>query len=132
MPDEESGGRARPQKTPGKESPPADRSIGNRRSAFALQYDPSSDLAPRLVAKGRGKMADRILNLAESASVPVVQDPYLAGVLAGVDLDCEIPPRLYAAVAEVLVHVAKLEQQAKKESWKKGIRRRDSGGSSKI
>jgi flagellar biosynthesis protein len=102
---------------------PGDGSTGEReggdpqRSAFALRYDPSRDAAPRLIARGRGILADRILSLAEGSSVPVVQDPDLAGVLAGVGLDCEIPPRLFAAVAGVLVHVAALEGRAKKERW---------------
>jgi len=117
MPDEGTEERQRSGESPGSETPGSGSDPLSRRSAFALRYDPSKEAAPRLVAGGRGLLADRILDIAEASSVPVVQDPDLAGLLAAVDLGCEIPPRLFAAVAGVLVHVAALERRAKKESW---------------
>jgi len=88
-----------------------------RRSAFALEYDPGRDCAPRLVAAGRGRVAERILEVAAANGVPVVEDSDLSEVLAGVELDCEIPPRLYAAVAELLVFVAGIHRRAKMSKW---------------
>jgi flagellar biosynthesis protein len=67
-----------------------------------LRYEPGHDRAPRVVASGQGHIADRILALAHEHGVPVQQDPALATALAQLELDREIPPQLFAAVAEVI------------------------------
>ncbi len=76
-----------------------------RRSAVALAYDQASDDAPRVVAKGRGALADRIVDLAEAHDVAVEENPVLAEALQSVELDDEIPVELYRAVAEVIGYV---------------------------
>ena len=81
------------------------------RKAAALRYHHMRDQAPRVVAKGRGKMAERIIEVARQHDVPLVEDPNLVQVLEGLDLDVEIPPELYRAVAEVLVFVYRLNRQ---------------------
>lgn len=87
-----------------------------RKSAVALQYDPERDSAPRLTAKGKGAIAERILGIARESGVPIVQDPDLVEVLAAVELEQEIPSRLYQAVAEVLAFVYRLNRGAAGET----------------
>lgn len=78
------------------------------RVAVALRYRHGQDAAPTVTASGRGLLADRILALAEEASVPVHQDAELAEALDQVGMDRAIPPELYAAVAEVIAFVHRL------------------------
>ncbi len=68
--------------------------------AVALKYDGTT--APRIVAKGHGKTAERIITAAGEHQVPLHHDPQLAQVLARVPLGEEIPRELYVAVAEVI------------------------------
>ena len=70
------------------------------RTAVALRYD--GDGAPRVVAKGRGEIAERILAVAEEHAVPLHADRGLVELLSRIDLGDEIPPELYVAVAQVL------------------------------
>jgi len=78
------------------------------RVAVALRYRHGQDAAPMVTASGRGLLADRILALAEEASVPVHQDAELAEALDQVGMDRAIPSELYAAVAEVIAFVHRL------------------------
>lgn len=78
-----------------------------------MQYRHDQDRAPRVVAKGRGKLAEKIVSLAREHQVPLVQDPGLAQMLEALDVDTQIPTELYQAVAEVLVFVYRLNQQKK-------------------
>jgi flagellar biosynthesis protein len=71
--------------------------------ATALRYTAGQDAAPRVVATGRGHVADAILERAREAGVPVREDPALVEALARLELANEIPEDLYAAVAEALV-----------------------------
>lgn len=77
--------------------------------AAALRYRREVDLAPRLVAKGQGPLAERILNLAQEHGVPVWQDEGLAEALLRLEVDSLIPPELYQAVAEVLAFIYRLD-----------------------
>lgn len=90
------------------ESPPKKETV---KTAIALQYDPNSDGAPRVVATGKGEIADKILQIAQQNQVPIKQDPILAQALSMVDLDAEIPSELYAVVAEVLGWVYRLRNK---------------------
>lgn len=74
--------------------------------AVALHYDKKG--APRVVAKGRGELGERIVELAREHGVPIEENEVLAGALSQVELDDEIPVELYKAVAEVLVFVLKV------------------------
>jgi flagellar biosynthesis protein len=80
-------------------------------TAVALSYQ-QGDAAPRVVAKGRGLIADEIVARAREAGVFVHESPELVGLLMQVDLDTRIPPQLYVAVAELLAWVYRLEQEA--------------------
>lgn len=86
---------------------------GARRRATALAYDPLAGDAPRLVAKGEGAMAERIIAKAREHGLPVHEDPALVNFLMRVDLDEAIPPALYVAVANVLAMVWHAEAQAR-------------------
>jgi flagellar biosynthesis protein len=70
--------------------------------AVALRYDPARDAAPKVVAKGQGPTAEEILKLARRNAVPVREDPTLVAVLSRLNIDQEIPPEVYRAVAAVL------------------------------
>lgn len=83
------------------------------RRAAALRYDRESGGAPKVVAAGAGHVADRILTLAREAGVPVREDAALAEALARLEQQVEIPPELYAAVAESLVWAYSLDQRAR-------------------
>ncbi len=70
---------------------------------MALHYHGSG--APKVTAKGRGALAERIIRLAEAHDVPLCEDPALATALSHIPLGEEIPQALYVAVAEVLAFV---------------------------
>lgn len=72
------------------------------KNAVALRYNPDGDGAPVVVAKGKGAIADKIIELAKANGVAVREDKALVTVLSKLDLDREIPPQLYAAVAAIL------------------------------
>ncbi len=76
--------------------------------AVALRYDRSALPAPSVVAKGKGELARRILELARENDVPVREDADLLELLAACDLGQEIPFELYHAVAELLAYLQRL------------------------
>jgi flagellar biosynthesis protein len=83
------------------------------KKAVALKYAPGQSSAPTVVAKGKGHMADAILQKAKDNGVPVQEDASLVEVLSKLDLDQEIPPELYHLVAEVLSFIYRSDQRAK-------------------
>lgn len=81
------------------------------REAVALRYDTDTGGgAPQVVAKGRGAIAEAIIARAREAGVYVHESPQLVQLLMNVDLDAQIPPALYVAVAELLAWLWKLER----------------------
>lgn len=88
--------------------------MANERSlqnAVALAYG-SGDLAPRVIAKGRGLIAEEIIRRAKDAGVYVHQSDELVALLMGLDLDQYIPPEFYVVVAELLAWLHRLERAA--------------------
>jgi len=79
-----------------------------RARAVALRYAQEAAGAPKVVAKGVGGAADRILELARESGVPVREDADLVALLGACDLGEEIPVEMYAAIAELLVHLYQL------------------------
>jgi FlhB-like protein len=73
-----------------------------RKIAIALEYETGSNDAPKVVATGRGLVAERIVALAEEHGVIIETNPALAEALSGVELDDTIPLELYEAVALVI------------------------------
>lgn len=76
-----------------------------RALAVALQYEKGTREAPRVVAKGRGLVAERIVALAEENGVIIEANPVLAQALSGIEIDDTIPLELYEAVAIVIGYV---------------------------
>ncbi len=74
----------------------------------ALKYDQATNMAPRVVAKGKGHIADQIIQVARENDVPLLEDRNLANVLEAMELESEIPPELYRVIAEVLVFIYRL------------------------
>ena len=79
------------------------------RRAAALRYDADADASPRVVAAGKGLIADRIIAEARAAGVPVRDDAALAEAIAGLDLGTQVPESLYRAVAEALAWAYRLD-----------------------
>lgn len=88
----------------------AENSEDERSLAVALAYAPG-DAAPKVVAKGRGLIAEAIVARAREHGVYVHQSKELVALLSQVDLDDHIPPQLYAAIAELLAWLYRLEQE---------------------
>ncbi len=78
------------------------------KSAVALTYS-QSEASPRVVAKGRGLIAEQIILRAREHGVYVHESPELVSLLMQIDLDQRIPPQLYVAVAELLAWIYRLE-----------------------
>lgn len=79
--------------------------------AAALKYDQTQNMAPRVVARGKGLIAEQIVQVARQNNVPLHEDPNLVNVLEAMELESEIPAELYRAVAEVLVFIYRLNGQ---------------------
>lgn len=82
-----------------------------RRHAVALRYDDAHESAPRILAKGQGDVAARIIALAELHGIPLHEDSDLVRLLGVLDIDVQIPPALYRALAEVLAHLYRTNAQ---------------------
>lgn len=79
------------------------------KQAIALEYDPS-DEAPRVIASGKGALAERIIEKAKEADVPIHRDDKLADTLSRLEIGDMIPPELYEVVAEILVFVDSMDK----------------------
>lgn len=83
--------------------------------AVALRYEAHQGSAPRVVASGRGKIAEHIEDLAKEAGVPIHQDADLAQMLGEVAVQDTIPEELFEAVARVLAFVWRVDHRVKNE-----------------
>lgn len=84
------------------------------RVAVALKYD-FGDGAPLVTAKGRGTIADKIVETARAHDIAIEENPVLAEALSRIELDTEIPVPLYKAVAEVIGFVMRTGRLARPE-----------------
>ena len=80
-----------------------------KKTAVALKYE-TGEKAPKVVASGRGYLADKIVEVAKESDVPVHKDAKLARSLSVLDIGEYIPPELYSVVAEVLVFVDNMDR----------------------
>ncbi len=80
-----------------------------KKTAVALSYDPE-DTAPKIIATGKGILADKIIGKAKEADIPIHKDEALADTLSRLELGSNIPPELYEVVAEILVFVDKMDR----------------------
>lgn len=83
----------------------SDKPVDPKALAIALHYEKGSQDAPRVVAKGRGRIAEKIVALAEENGVIIETNPVLAEALSGVELDETIPVELYETMAVVIGYV---------------------------
>ena len=88
------------------------------RRAIALGYDPKTDHAPKVLAKGIGPIAEAILNIAREHNVHIHQDEALVRSLYILELGQEVPEKFYIAIAEVLAFVYRLDKGMRR---KKGL-----------
>ena len=80
------------------------------RKAVVLKYDSSKDNAPKLIASGKGHVAEKIIEIAKENCIPFYKDSALTDTLLELDLGKDIPPELYQAIAEILIFVYKTDQ----------------------
>ena len=78
--------------------------------AVALKYEPKADNAPKVLAKGKGKVAEKIIDIARKHNIYIHNDPDLIEVLSQLDLNDEIPSEIYVVVAELLAFVYSLSR----------------------
>jgi len=81
----------------------------------AIKYDAHDD-APKVIAKGKGIVADNILERAEEANLPIYKDAQLADTLTKLDIGDYIPPELYKVIAEIMIFVSDLDKMKDKLS----------------
>jgi len=84
-------------------------SLNKDRTAVALSYDPE-DAAPKVIASGKGFVADKIIQKARETDIPIHKDERLAHSLSKLEIGEAIPPELYDVVAEILVFVDKMDR----------------------
>ena len=80
----------------------------NKKKAVALGYNRSQDNAPKVLASVAGEIANKIISLAKEHDIPIKEDPDLIEILSKVEVDQEIPPNLYKAVAEIFSFLYKV------------------------
>lgn len=85
-----------------------------RKEAVALTYNNEKFSSPQVVAKGKGKIAENILEKAKEHDVPIYEDPNLVELLGKLDLNEAIPEELYQAVAEVFAFIYRLDNEFEK------------------
>jgi len=79
------------------------------KTAVALKYDVENDAAPRIVATGKGYLAEKIIDAAKESNVPVHRDDAVARTLSKLELGDAIPPELYEVVAQILIYVDRVD-----------------------
>jgi flagellar biosynthesis protein len=84
--------------------------INEKTMAAAIKYDSATTNAPKVTARGRGFIADKIIEKAEEFGIPIKNDPDLVQILSKLNIGAEIPVELYRAVAEILAFVYSLNE----------------------
>ena len=85
------------------------------KKAAALKYELGENVSPELIAKGKGEVAQKILNLAKEHDISIFENKALVDSLLNIDIHQEIPPRLYQAVAELFSWLMKTESNLSKK-----------------
>ncbi|UOQ43068.1 EscU/YscU/HrcU family type III secretion system export apparatus switch protein [Halobacillus salinarum] len=81
-----------------------------RKNAVALGYEANKEEAPRVIAKGKGYVAEKILENAQKHNIPVQEDPTLLELLSQLNINEQIPEELYHVVAEVFALIYRTDQ----------------------
>ncbi|MDQ0299115.1 flagellar biosynthesis protein [Salibacterium salarium] len=84
----------------------------DRKSAVALGYQAQSQNAPNVKAKGKGYVAEEIIQRAKQNNVPIQEDPSLVELLSQLEINQNIPPDLYEVVAEVFAFLYRIDQHS--------------------
>lgn len=94
-------------------NPPDPNAPPPRKKAAALRYEAEKDGVPRVVARGEGQMADKIIQIAMLHGITVQEDPDLVDMLCKLEVNQLIPEKMFTAVAEVMAYVYRLNNRAK-------------------
>ena len=86
------------------------------KKAVALRYDPTKDKAPSVAAKGRGYIAERILEIAAEHNIPIKEDRDLIEILYKIEIDEDIPAELYVVIAEILAFIYNVNKRLKNDN----------------
>lgn len=81
------------------------------KKAVALKYEPQKDKAPKVIAKGRGRVAEKIIELAKKYGIPIYEDKQLVSMLMKLDLEEIIPENLYPIVAKIIAFIYTLDRK---------------------
>lgn len=87
----------------------------DKEKAVALRYDKKKDNAPKVLGKGQGEIAKNIIKLAKKHEIPIKKDEDLVELLSKVEINKEIPPNLYKAVAEVFSFLYRITNDKRKK-----------------
>lgn len=87
-----------------------DKNRKGMRHAAALQYSPETDAAPKVVATGKGIVAEKMIEKAKEADIPVYQNTELAQTLSALGIGDQIPPEVYDVVAEILIFIGSVDK----------------------
>ncbi|WP_209123158.1 EscU/YscU/HrcU family type III secretion system export apparatus switch protein [Alkalihalobacillus sp. BA299] len=87
------------------------RRVTNGQTAAVIQYDKEEGGAPKVVAQGKGDIANQIINLAKKNNIHMQEDPLLVENLLDMDLGDNIPPQLYSVMAEILLLIEEMEKK---------------------
>lgn len=88
--------------------------LSKMKKAVALKYDREKDSAPKVVASGKGDIANNIIKLAREHDIFIKKDADLVELLSKIELNKEVPPMLYKAVAEVFSFIYKITNDQRK------------------
>ncbi len=91
------------------QNPPSSKTKPQKK-AVALKYDRERDHAPKVVGKGVGSVAEKIIALAKEHGIPIQLDSDLVEILSRLNLNQEIPPETYVLVAEILAFIYRANQ----------------------
>jgi len=83
------------------------------KKVVALEYDKGKSAAPLVTAKGKGLVAERILEIAKEHDIPIHSDADLVEILDKIEIEQEIPLEVYAIVAEIFAYIYKVSQNRK-------------------
>jgi flagellar biosynthesis protein len=87
-----------------------------RKTAIALRYEEGKHKSPIVTAKGKGKIAEKIIEKAKENQIPIHEDPSLVQMLSKLDIHDSIPEELYVAVAEVFAFIYQIEKDIEKNA----------------
>ncbi|RMA97205.1 EscU/YscU/HrcU family type III secretion system export apparatus switch protein [Hydrogenothermus marinus] len=85
------------------------------KKAVALKYEVKKDNAPKVIAKGKEKIADKILEIAKKENIPIYEDPETLEILFSLDIGDEIPPELYQVIAEIFAYIISKKEEYKED-----------------